>query len=224
MWVVWLILKIFLYLLALLMFILLTVLVVPFSYRGNAEVYGGITFSYRLGWFWNLFSIRGTKDEAGQTNEFFLGNRRIMAINMREKPEPKEETEETAEEEKSARKVNNFKSMFDMNLIREGLEYLKKILKQISPDYLHLHGTYGFEDPAMTGMTAGFVYTMQGMLPRSKIQLQPCFTDEILELEFKAAGQVSAGMLVLDTAKFLLKKDIRTKIFKRNKKVKLKSK
>ncbi|HYE12525.1 MAG TPA: hypothetical protein VEF53_20355, partial [Patescibacteria group bacterium] len=75
-----------------------------------------------------------------------------------------------------------------------------------------------------TGMTAGFIYTLQNIWPQSKIQLQPSFTEEILELDLKATGNIYAGKLVWDTARFLLKKDIRTKIFKRNKKVKLKTK
>jgi|GEM_PF-723245 len=224
MWVIWIIIKILLYLLAILMFLLLTLLVVPFSYKGDAAVDGSVSFSYRVGWFWNLFSIRGTRDEEGQANEVFLGNRRIMAINTKDKPEKPEIEEDAKETEKAAKKENSLKSMFDTKLIKEGLNYLKRILKQLSPDYIQVHGVYGFEDPALTGMTAGFVAVVQGAWPQSKIQLQPTFAEERLELELKAAGQIYAGMLVYDTARFILKKDIRTKIFKRNKKVKLKSK
>jgi hypothetical protein len=225
MWVVLLILKIILYLFAALLLILITLLIVPFSYKGEAAVCGEVNFNYKVGWFWNFFNIRGTSGEESQKTEVYLSNKRIFTIKSKVKPDVEPEKEEVKEKEKaSSKKVNNLKSMFDTKLIKEGFNYLKKIIKQISPKYLHLRGTYGFEDPSVTGMTAGFIYTMQGVWPQSKIQLQPCFTEEILELDFKAAGSISAGKLVWDTARFVLKKDIRTKIFKRNKKVKLKSK
>ena len=225
MWVVLLILKIILYLIAALLLILITLLIVPFSYRGEASVYGEISFSYKVGWFWNLFNIRGTRVEENQKTEVYLSNKRLFTVKSKVKSDVEpEEDEKNKEEKESAKKVNNLRSMFDIKFIKEGFNYLKKIIKQISPKYLHLHGTYGFEDPSVTGMTAGFIYTLQGAWPQSKIQLLPCFTEEILELEFKATGSISAGKLVWDTARFVLKKDIRTKIFKRNKKVKLKSK
>ncbi|MDF2591896.1 MAG: hypothetical protein K0S75_1362 [Clostridia bacterium] len=227
MWVVLLILRIILYLLAALLLILITLLVVPFSYRGEASVYGEVSFNYRVGWFWNLINIRGTKGEESLKTEVFLSNKRLFTVKtkVRSEDEPeKDDDKEDKKEKKAAKGVNNLKSMFDTKVIKEGFSYLKKIIKQISPKYLHLQGTYGFDDPSITGMTAGFIYTLQGAWPQSRIQLQPCFTEEILELEFKATGSISVGTIVWDTARFVLKKDIRTKIFKRNKKVKLKSK
>jgi hypothetical protein len=228
MWVVLLILKIILYLLAALLLVLVTLLIVPFSYKGEAAVDGGITFSYKVGWFWNFFNIRGIKREEIQTTGIFLGSKHLFTVKTKVKNETEIDNEEDQDDKedskKAAKKENDFKSMFDIKLIKEAFHYVVKIVKQISPKYLHVHGTYGFDDPSITGMTAGFIYTVQGAWPQSKIQLQPSFTEEILELELKAAGSVLVGKLAWDTARFVLKKDIRTKIFKRNKKVKLKSK
>lgn len=221
MWVALLILRIILYILAALLLILMTLLIVPFSYKGEAAVYGEVSFSYRVGWFWNLFNIKGIKAGEDLKTEVYLGNKRLFTVKTKEQLEDEPEKDEKNKDDKeAAKKVNNLKSMFDITLIKEAFAYLKKIIKQISPKYLHLHGTYGFDDPSITGMTAGFIYTLQGVWPQSKINLQPSFTEEILELDFKATGNISAGKLVWDTAKFLLKKDVRTKIFKRNKKVK----
>jgi hypothetical protein len=224
MWVVLLILKIILYLLIALLLFLVTLLVVPFQYKGEAEVDGGITFSYKVGWFWNLFNIRGTRSEESNTTEVFLGSKRVFTVKTRDKKEVEETEEITENVKKAAKKENNLKSMLETSFIKEVFKYLKKIVKQIVPNYLHIHGTYGFDDPSITGMTAGFIYTLQGIWPGSRIQLQPCFTEEILELELKTSGSIRVGKLAWDTARFALKKDIRTKIFKRNKKVKLKSK
>lgn len=226
MWVFLLILKIILYLLAALLGILITLLIVPFSYQGEAEVYEGVSFSYKLGWFWNLFNVRGTKGMEVETTAVYLGNVRLFAVKTREKKEPKPEEEKEEEEEavEEAKKENSLKSMIDTKLIKEGFAYLKKLVMQIKPKQMHLQGVYGFDDPSLTGMTAGFLYTLQGVWPQSKIQMQPNFMEEVLELELKAAGNLQAGRVLWDTARFLLKKDVRTKIFKKKKKVETKSK
>lgn len=224
MWVVLLILKIILYLLLALLLMLINLLVVPFTYKGEAEISGGVSFSYRVGWFWNLFSIRGKRQEELQTTEVYLVNKRLLTVKDRRKEEKEEKAEPDEKEEKAkvkeAKEGNSLRSMFDTKLIREGLEYLKKVLRQLRPKYMHLYGTYGFEDPSITGMTAGFVATMQALWPTSRIHLQPSFTEEILELEFKASGEIVAGQLAFDTARFLLKKDVRKKLFKNRKKLK----
>lgn len=228
MWVVLLILKIILYLLAALLLFVMTLLVIPFSYKGEAEVNDGVSFSYRIGWFWNFINVRGSTQEDQQTASVFLGNKRVFTMKTRGEHKDEEEAEdskkdEDKKEEKEEKEKNSLKSMFDTNLIKEGFQYLKKIVKHLSPKYLHLYGTYGFEDPSLTGMTAGFIYSLQGIWQNSRIHLEPCFTDVVLDIDFKAEGRIYAGKLVYDTARFLLKKEIRTKIFRRNKKVKPKS-
>lgn len=225
MWVVLVILKIILFLLAALLLLLITSLLVPVTYKGEAEVSDGISFRYKAGWLWNIINIRGIGSGEGQTTEVFLVNKRLFAVKAKgkENSEPEKKSKKKAVKE-AAKKENNLKSMFDTRMIKEGLSFLKRVIKQLSPKYLHLQGTYGFDDPSVTGMIAGFIYTLQGILPQSRILLQPSFTEEILELEFKAAGVLFPAKLAWETARFLLKKDIRTKIFKRNKKVKLKLK
>lgn len=224
MWALLLILKIILYLFAALLLILVTLLIVPFTYKGEAEVYGGITFSYRIGWFWNLFNIRGTRGEEQQTTAVYLANKKLFTVKTpKNKEEEQEEPDEAKVKEAEGKKDNDLKSLFDTKLIKEAFSYLNKVVRQISPKYLHLYGTYGFDDPSITGMTAGFIYTLQGVWPQSRIHLQPSFIEEIIELELKAAGRVYAGKLVWDTGRFLLKPEVRTKVFKKKKKLKPKA-
>lgn len=228
MWVVLLLLKIILYLLAALLLFAVTLLVVPFSYKGEAEVGEALSYSYKIGWFWNFINVRGSSQSEQQTASVYLGNRRVFTMKTHaenEEPEKDKEAEEkeSKKKEKEAKEKNSFKDYFDTKLIRNAFEYLKKIVKHLSPKYLHLYGTYGFEDPSLTGMTAGFIYSLQGIWRNSRIHLEPCFTEEVLDIDFKAEGRIIAGRLVYDTARFLLKKEVRTKIFRRNKKVKPKS-
>jgi hypothetical protein len=223
MWVILLILKIILYLVAALLLFVVTLLVIPFSYKGEAEVHDGVSFSYKIGWFWNFIHVRGNTQEDQQTASVFVGNKRVFTMKTRE-DHKEEDSEQDAEKEKEDKKERSgLKRMFDTKLIKEGFQYLKKILKHLSPKYLHLYGTYGFEDPSLTGMTAGFIYSLQGIWKSSRIHLEPCFTDVVLDIDFKAEGRIYAGRLVYDTVRFVLKKEVRTKIFRKNKKVKPKS-
>lgn len=231
MWILFIIFKIILYLFLAILLLLITFLIVPFNYQGGAAIMEGISYSYRVGWFWNLFSIRGSKSGEVYATDIYIRNKRIYKVNIaeeEEKPE-KEANEEIKKkkrkkEKKEHKAKNNLESMFDMKFIKEAFEYLKKIIRQVKPKHLQLKGVYGFEDPSLTGMTAGFIYTLQGIVPQSKLQLQPCFADEVFELEAEVAGEILIGRIVYDTARFFLKPDIRKKIFKRSKKVKPKTK
>jgi hypothetical protein len=225
------ILKIILDLFLALIALLTTLLIVPFTYRGEAAVMDGVSYSYRIGWFWNLFNVRGSSDGDMQKTEVYLGSRKLFTVDTKkkdtEKEKPKDEKEADEEDEKDrekAKRENNLKSMFEVKFIKEAFEFLKKILRQLKPKHLQLKGVYGFEDPSLTGMTAGFIYTLQAIVPQSRIELRPCFTDAVLELEAEANGKIRVGKLAYDTARFLLKPDIRKKIFKKSKKVKQKRK
>lgn len=231
MWILFIILKIILYLFLAILLLLITFLVVPFNYQGGAAVMEGISYSYSVGWFWNLFSIRGSRSGEVYTTDIYIRNKRIYKVNIAEEEEmPKKEANEEIKKKKRKREKkehktkNNLENMFDMKFIKEALEYLKKVIKQVKPKHLQLKGVYGFEDPSLTGMTSGFIYTLQGIVPQSKLQLQPCFTDEVFELEAEVAGEILIGKIVYDTARFFLKPDIRKKIFKKSKKVKPKTK
>lgn len=224
MWVLLLILKIILYLFLVILLLLITFLVVPFSYQAEAAVMEGVSYSYRIGWFWNLFCIRGSRSGEKQTIDVYLVGKKLFKSNKakREKEKPEEEKKENKERDTG----NNLKSMFDMEFIKETLKYIKKIIGQVKPKHLKLMGVYGFEDPSLTGMTAGFIYTLQEILPQSKIKLQPCFVDEVFEIEAELDGRVFMGMIIYDTVSFFLKPDIKEKFFKKksSKKVKPKAK
>jgi len=224
MWVLLIILKIVLYLFLAILLLFITLLVVPFTYQGEAAVMEGISYSYRIGWFWNLFNIRGRKSDELQTTAVYIKNKKLFNVDKTKKEEKKTKEDEEKTEEKEYKTESNLKSMFDIKLIKEALEYLKKVIKQVKPKHLHLRGVYGFDDPSLTGMTAGFIYTLQGIVPKSKIQLQPCFTDEIFELEAEVEGKIFTGKIAYDSIRFFLKPDIRKKIFKKSKKVKPKTK
>lgn len=229
MWVLLIILKIILFLFLALLMLLITLLLVPFTYKGAAAVMDGISYSFSVGWFWNLFSVRGNNDDELLTTEVYLGRRRLFTVDTNklseDRPKKKKMKKEKEEEtEQKAKADNSLKSMFDTKLIKEAFEYIKKIISQVKPENLQIKGVYGFEDPSLTGMTAGFIYSLQALLPQSRIQLQPCFVDEVLELEAEAEGSIRGGKIAYDTIRFLLKPDIRKKIFKRSKKLKPKSK
>lgn len=223
MWVLFIILKILLNLFLALIALLITLLIVPFTYSGEAAVIEGLSYSYRIGWFWDLLNIRGSSDGELQKTAVYLGNKRLFTVDTKKKEKDKPEEEEDEEKKKDIKKAkseNNLRSMFEVKFIKETFEFLKKILRQLKPKNLHLKGVYGFEDPSLTGMTAGFIYNLQALVPQSRIQLEPCFIDEVFELEAEVDGKIAVGKLAYDTARFLLKPDIRKKIFKKSKKVK----
>lgn len=221
MWVLLIVLKIILYIFLALLLLFLSLLVIPFTYKGEAAVIDGISYSYRIGWFWNLFNVKGTREGEIDKTEVYLVNKRLFTVSTKKKDDAEAEDDEKEDDAKEAAESDNsWKSMFEVKFIKEAFEFIKKIIRQIKPKHLHIKGVYGFEDPSLTGMTAGFIYTLRAIVPQGRIQLEPCFAGEVLELEAGADGKVVAGKILYDTARFLLKRDIRKKLFKKSKKVK----
>ncbi len=221
MFVVVFILKLLLYLfLAFISFVLL-ILLLPVTYSGEVLFAGGVAANYRFGWPWKIFNVKGSYNEDKLEMGLYLANLRILKLNLdkmenqfKDKKVNKEDKpkNESKKEKKEAKNLGDF---FDTGLLKEFLAYAKRILKILKPKYMHLKGTYGFEDPALTGMVCGAVNVVNAVVPNAKIDLYPDFTDEVLEIDFKAEGRVVAGRLLFQTLRTFLKKDIRKKIFKK---------
>ena len=92
------------------------------------------------------------------------------------------------------------------------------MLNIVKPKYIHFYGTYGFEDPSVTGIVSGAAAVIKAMLPHAKVGLYPDFTQEIIDLDLLAEGSMTAGSLVYQTIRTVLKKPVRKILFRKKKK------
>ncbi len=214
-------LKIILYILLFIIGLLILLLCIPFNYAGELRLADGMRVRCSVGWAWRLIRI-GIEMEDGESDAaVYLFDRRVMKFRQRsteakDQQADKKKPDEKHEEKKEKRRTG-LKDLMDRSLLNEMLAYLKKLLRLARPDYFRMDGIYGFEDPSLTGMVCGGLSALQSFIPHGRINMQPSFTEEVLEVEIEAEGSMLVGALTYETIRTLLKKPVRTLIFKKNK-------
>ena len=64
-------------------------------------------------------------------------------------------------------------------------------------------------------MICGIIPLISNLIPKSDINLQPVFDDEIIEIECDVHGKISLLSAIVKTLKLIFKKNNRQKIFKK---------
>jgi len=214
------ILKILLYLLFFIAGLALLLLLIPVSYKGQLVTADGFKAEVAVGWAWKLLGINAEMEGEAVNVTLRVFNRRIFRFRGGKGPVVEESEEKAAEEEKKEQKQKrdfSIKDVANKAFIEEITGYFKRVLGIIKPKYLHLYGTYGFEDPSVTGILSGAVGIIRSTVPDARIFLTPDFTREVIELDICAEGSMTAGSLVYQTVRTLFRKPVRKIWFRRKK-------
>lgn len=214
------ILKILLYLLLVIAGLFLLLLLVPFNYKGHLAAADGFRAELAAGWAWKLLGINAEVEGKAVDITLRVLDRRVYRLKKKEgvtAGEAAEEKPKKAEKDKRAGRGLSLKDITDKAFINEILGYLKKVLDIAKPKYLHLYGTYGFDDPSLTGMVCGAAGIIKSIIPDARLHLVPDFTREVLELDMRAEGSMTAGSLAYQTIRTVLKKPVRKIIFRKKK-------
>lgn len=213
------ILKILLYLLLFILGLALLMLLIPINYSGQVMAADGFKAEIAVGWAWKLLGINAEmKGEAVDITLRVL-NKRIYRFKG-EKTVDNEEAGKEPEEKKKAKKQGKdlgIKDIADKALIEELFDYFKRVIGIVKPKYLHLYGTYGFDDPSITGIVCGGTGILKSMIPHARLGLTPDFTREVVDLDIRAEGNMVVGSLAYQTIKTVLKKPVRKILFRKKK-------
>jgi len=123
---------------------------------------------------------------------------------------------------KVKRKNKSEKEKFEMpskEFFAEMFSLIKEVLKVIKPKEFIARGTYGFEDPSITGILNFILIFIAQVMPWAQIDLAPVYEEEIMQAEIKTYGRVSLIILIYLILKYVLKKEVRKVIFHKHKKV-----
>lgn len=215
------ILKILVNLLLVILGLVLLLLLIPFNYSGQVLAADGFKLQLAVGWAWKLVGINAEIEGEAVDITLRLLDKRVYRIKSRETVKEEEKAEKAPggdeKEKKSGKKGLGIKDITDRALINEVLEYFKRVLNIAKPKYMHLYGTYGFDDPSLTGIVCGLTGALKSMIPHARMHLNPDFTQEILDLDIRAEGSMVVGSLAYETVRTVLKKPVRKIIFKRKK-------
>lgn len=214
------VLKIFLYVLLSLLGLAALLMIIPINYRGQVLTAGGLRTQLNLGWAGRLFGINAEIE--GQDLDITLQVLGKNACKLKSrgtgtKKEKPEQKPEKAEKEKKEQRRPSLRELTDKAVINEILGYFKRVLNIAKPKYVHLYGTYGFDDPSLTGMVSGAAAIIKAIIPNARVGLYPDFTREVLDLDFRAEGSMTVGSLAYQTIKTALKKPVRKILFRRKK-------
>lgn len=114
------------------------------------------------------------------------------------------------EKKKSKRKIKW------VNILSNIIQYFKEIINILKPKVFKVEGVYGFYDPSLTGITTGIIPILKSVLPLSNVNLQPVFEEEVLDIEVEVTGYIIPMVMIVDTLKFILNKEVRKVIFKKD--------
>ena len=214
------IIKILLYILFFIAGLALLLLLIPINYSGQVLTADGFRMKLAFGWAWKLLGINAEIE--GEVVDITLRvlDRKVYKLKQKETVKDEEQPQkkpEKKEKGKKDRREFSIKEIFDRTLLDEILEYFKRVLNIAKPKYLHLYGTYGFDDPSLTGIVCGAAGIIKNMIPHARLGLTPDFSREIIDLDFSAEGSMIVGSLAYQTVRTALKKPVRKILFKKKK-------
>jgi len=195
-------------------------MIIPFNYSGQVLAADGFRVQLVLGWAWKLLGINAEIEGEAVDITLQVMDRRVYRLksrNTEEKEEQPGQKPEKKEKEKKPGKGLSIKDFTDKTLINEILEYFKKVINIAKPKYFHLYGTYGFDDPSLTGITCGITGIIKNLIPHARLHLTPDFSQEIIDLDLRAEGSMVVGSLVYQTVRTILKKPVRRILFSKKK-------
>jgi len=214
------IIKILLYILLFIIGLAVLLLLIPFNYSGQVLTADGFRVKVALGWAWKLLGINAEIEGEAYDITLRIFNQRVYKLKNKETLEEEQQPDkqfEKKDKHKKDRKGFSIKELSDKTLINEILEYFKRVLNITKPKYLHLYGTYGFDDPSLTGIVCGAAGIIKSIIPNARLALTPDFTQEIIDLDLRAEGSMIMGSLAYQTIRTVLKKPVRKVLFKKKK-------
>ncbi|MBU3160028.1 DUF2953 domain-containing protein [Clostridium frigoris] len=218
MFILFLILKILLYLLIFIFGVILLFLIIPLEYYISSKIDETINVDITLLFFKKIIKIMVKHED---TKEVFMLKFMGLGVIRKEIKSPdikieKDENEKSNKKSKKKKRSNfNIRDYIEKVFINDLINYFKDIINIVKPKIVKINGFYGFEDPSLTGMICGIIPLISSLIPKSNINLQPVFDDEIIEIECDIHGKISLLSAIIKTLKFILKKNSREKIFKK---------
>lgn len=193
-----------------LLLILLLVLFLPLEYSLELKYNESLNIKASISILKGFLGARTFTEE--DTICFSINIAGITAV----KKNIKELINKTKEKDKTAAKKSRSKfsirNLTSDGFIRDILMYLKDILNIIKPKVFHLNGSFGFEDPSLTGLLCAVLPSIQLLTQNCNINYTPVFDDRSAEIYLYVYGNLFPFSAIFKTLRFLFKNG-RIKLF-----------
>lgn len=196
--------------------LLLLIPFLPFFYT----IYGAKNESYLLFFslrcLWKIFRIVIQKEENQALDICIVIFGFHIPISVRNiwNIRKKKERSKDKEGEKSKKLKNNTRyfALSKQSFLEPLFKFIRRLFAHILPQKFHFYLSYGFADPADTGMLAALIAINRHCIPQGDILLIPVFDKEMVSGKFCIEGRIILSVIIIYFLQFYFSKGVRRKI------------
>ena len=189
--------------------LILLILLAPFKYSALVLIKEKININLYLNWV--ILKVEFLVGEKKPNVKIYIFGKFIKFVSHSSKKDKLEKKLKTKTKTKT--KIPSKEFFIQM------FSLIKEVFKVIKPKEFIAKGTYGFEDPSITGILSFVLIFIAEVMPRAQIDLNPVFEEEIMNVEISTYGRVSLITLIFLMIKYVFKKEVRKVLFHKSKKI-----
>jgi hypothetical protein len=182
------------YILVICLSVIILILFVPIFFNLQVSKYNDLILWVKVNWLFNAIYCH-IKKEGDQNLIIIL---KIFGLQIHPK--------EGRAKKKKKEKKYYFKALFNKPFLTKAFQFIKRVLKHIVPQEFRVRLSYGFDNPANTGILCGFIALFSAYFSGYDIFLNPIFDQEILEGELFLKGRLFCFVITYYILQLVLSK------------------
>ena len=192
------------YILMICLLLIILILFVPIFFHLQVNKYNELILWVKINWLFNAIYCH-IKKEGDQNLAIIL---KIFGVQIHLKEGKVEKKKEKIIKEKKF----DFRALLNQPFLTKAFQFIKKVLKHILPQEFRVRFSYGFDNPANTGILCGFIALFSTYYSSYDIYLDPIFDQEILEGELFLKGRLFCFVITYYILQLVLSKTFRKTI------------
>ena len=178
---------------------------VPIFFHLQVSKYNSLLLWIKVSWLFNAFCCyiekRGSQKPVAIV--------RILGLKI---PIERGRAQKKKKEKIKKEKKFDFKALLNKPFLAKVFQFIIKVLKHIVPQEFRVRLSYGFDNPANTGILCGFIALFSAYFSGYDIYLNPIFDQEILEGELFLKGRLFSFVITYYILQLVLSKTFRKTI------------
>lgn len=201
-------LRIFIIILSIMVLLVILLLTIPYKYVIESNINENLKLKIEILWLFGLLKVIFINVSSGFQMKIYIINFCIYCNN-------KNNSKYVKDSHKGISTKISYKD-FDADVLKKIYMCIKEIILVIKPDYCNIEGTYGMEDPFLTGTISSIVPIIKSNLKKIKLNIFPAFDKAIVDILIYIEGKILAFKLLFIFIKILKQKDLRNFMLKKN--------
>ncbi len=194
------------YILVICLSVIILILFVPIFFHLQVSKYNDLILCAKINWLFNAIYFYIKKE--GDQNPVIILKIFGLRIHLKEGRAKKKRKKEKIKKEKKF----DFRALLNKPFLTKAFQFIKKVLKHIVPQEFRVRLSYGFDNPANTGILCGFIALFSTYYSRYDIYFDPIFDQEILEGELFLKGRLFCFVITYYILQLVLSKTFRKTI------------